>query len=91
MKWLELGIANHDAQSLSKYRCKLMEYAPRTQGFHFCTNYGDVRNTTRSIAGAYILFAFQQWQLWEVGITTLPKVGHPTSIKAAKKAVLDKP
>lgn len=90
MKWLELGIANHDAQSLSNYRCKLMEYAPRTQGFHFCTNYGDVRNTTRSIAGAYILFAYQQWQLWEVGIKALPKVGNPGSIKAAKRAVLDK-
>ena len=91
IKWLELGIANHHAQSLSKYRCKLMEYAPRTQGFHFCTNYGDVRNTTRSIAGAYILFAFQQWQLWDVGITTMPKVGNPISIKAAKRAVLDNP
>lgn len=89
IKWLEIGIANHDTQSLSKYRCKLMEYAPRTQGFHFCTNYGDVRNTARSIAGAYILFAYQQWQLWEGGITTLPKVGNPGSIKAAKRAVLN--
>ena len=86
---LERGLDRDHPYSVNKFRRKLMDLAPRTQALHFCTSYGDIRTTTKSIVAAYVLFAHQQWALREKdGGKLLPEVGHPTSIAAAKRAVL---
>ena len=89
MNLLERGVDPERPHSVTKFRRKLMALAPRTQALHFCTSYGDVRTTTQSIVAAYVLFAHQQWALRESeGGKLLPEVGHPTSVAAAKRAVL---
>ena len=89
MNLLERGVDTKRPYSVAKFRRKLMALAPRTQAFHFCTSYGDIRNTTQSIVVAYVLFAYQQWALRKSeGRKLLPEVGHPTSVVAAKRAVL---
>ena len=91
MNLLERGLHHKRRYSVSKFRRKLMALAPRTQGLHFCTSYGDIRTTTHSIATAYILFAHQLWALRKSeGKKLLPDVVHPISLVAAKRAVLVK-